>query len=113
MRTLDKYIDSKQSLPPTAHVGYVLRTSFVIKGIMRPDDAEMLEQAGIDALWVSNHGGRQFDGAPASIEVLPEIRSATNLPLIFDSGVAGGLDILRALSMGADFVMLGRAFCMD
>lgn len=126
MRTLDKYIDSKQSLPPTAHVGYLLRTSpdmdyvkrlrddwegpFVIKGIMRPDDAEMLEQAGIDALWVSNHGGRQFDGAPASIEVLPEIRSATNLPLIFDSGVAGGLDILRALSMGADFVMLGRAF---
>lgn len=126
MRTLDKYIDSKQSLPPTAHVGYLLRTSpdmdyvkrlrddwegpFVIKGIMRPGDAEMLEQAGIDALWVSNHGGRQFDGAPASIEVLPEIRGATNLPLIFDSGVAGGLDILRALSMGADFVMLGRAF---
>ncbi len=126
MRTLDKYIDNKKSMPLTAHVGYLLRTSpdmeyvkqlrdqwdgpFVIKGIMRPGDAEMLEEAGVDALWVSNHGGRQFDGAPASIEVLPEIRSATGLPLIFDSGVEGGLDILRALSMGADFVMLGRAF---
>ncbi len=126
MRTLDKYIDNKKSMPLTAHVGYLLRTSpdmeyvkrlrdqwdgpFVIKGIMRPDDAEMLEQAGVDALWVSNHGGRQFDGAPASIEVLPEIRRATGLPLIFDSGVEGGLDILRALSKGADFVMLGRAF---
>ncbi len=126
MRTLDKYIDNTKSMPLTAHVGYLLRTSpdmdyvkqlrdqwdgpFVIKGIMRPDDAEMLEQAGVDALWVSNHGGRQFDGAPASIEVLPEIRGATSLPLIFDSGVEGGLDILRALSKGANFVMLGRAF---
>ncbi|WP_425084952.1 alpha-hydroxy acid oxidase [Ruegeria profundi] len=126
MRTLDKYIDNTISMPLTAHVGYLLRTSpdmeyvkrlrdqwdgpFVIKGIMCPDDAEMLEEAGVDALWVSNHGGRQFDGAPASIEVLPEIRSATGLPLIFDSGVEGGLDILRALSKGADFVMLGRAF---
>ncbi len=126
MRTLDKYIDNTKSMPLTAHVGYLLRTSpdmeyvkrlrdqwdgpFVIKGIMRPDDAEMLEQTGVDALWVSNHGGRQFDGAPASIEVLPEIRGATSLPLIFDSGVEGGLDILRALSKGADFVMLGRAF---
>ena len=53
---------------------------------------------------------RQFDAAPASIEVLPQIRAATRLPLIFDSGVEGGLDMLRALASGADFVMLGRAF---
>ncbi|WP_299885683.1 alpha-hydroxy acid oxidase [uncultured Ruegeria sp.] len=126
MRTLDKYIDDSQNLPPTAHIGYLLRTSpdmdyvkwlrdhwngpFVVKGILRPEDADRLEQAGIDALWVSNHGGRQFDAAPASIEALPAIRAVTNLPLIFDSGVASGLDVLRALSKGADFVMLGRAF---
>ncbi|WP_120636000.1 alpha-hydroxy acid oxidase [Ruegeria sp. EL01] len=126
MRTLDKYIDDSQNLPPTAHIGYLLRTSpdmdyvkwlrdhwdgpFVVKGILRPEDAARLEQAGIDALWVSNHGGRQFDAAPASIEALPAIRTATSLPLIFDSGVASGLDILRAISKGADFVMLGRAF---
>lgn len=126
MRTLDKYIDSSLQLPPTAHIGYLLRTSpgldyvkwlrdnwqghFIIKGVMRAEDAEKLERAGIDALWVSNHGGRQFDGAPASIDALPAIRAATDLPLIFDSGIDGGLDVLRALSKGADFVMLGRGF---
>ncbi len=126
MRTLDKYVDTSANLPPTAHVGYILRTSpdleyvrwlrdnwdgpLIVKGVLRPGDAEPLEQIGVDALWVSNHAGRQFDAAPASIEVLPVIRAATKLPLIFDSGVESGLDILRALAMGADFVMLGRAF---
>ncbi|GGH30165.1 L-lactate dehydrogenase (cytochrome) [Cribrihabitans marinus] len=127
MRTLDKYITGAAAgLPPTAHIGYLLRTSpdldyvrwlrdhwdgpFVIKGVLRARDAAPLEAAGVDALWVSNHAGRQFDGAPATIEALPEIRAATRLPLIFDSGVEGGLDILRAISLGADYVMLGRAF---
>jgi L-lactate dehydrogenase (cytochrome) len=126
MRTLDKYTDKQLNLPPTAHIGYLLRTSpdmeyvkwlrdhwdgpFVIKGVMRAQDAARLESVGADALWVSNHAGRQFDGAPGTIEVLPIIRAATKLPLIFDSGIEGGLDILRALSLGADFIMLGRAF---
>ncbi|SLN19550.1 alpha-hydroxy acid oxidase [Ruegeria meonggei] len=126
MRTLDKYIDGDSALPSTAHVGYLLRTSpdmdyvrwlrdawdgpFIIKGVMRAEDAERLQQVGVDAIWISNHGGRQFDGAPASIEVLPAIRTATDLPLIFDGGIEGGLDILRAKALGADFVMLGRAF---
>ena len=126
MRTLDKYIDGAQrNLPPTEHIGYILRTSpdmeyvkwlrdhwdgpFFIKGVMRPSDAAMLEEVGVDALWVSNHAGRQFDGCPATIEALPKIRAATKLPLIFDSGIESGLDILRALALGADFVMLGRA----
>ncbi len=127
MRTLDKYISGAQAnLPPTAHVGYLLRTSpdmdyvrwlrdnwdgpFLIKGVLRPEDAAPLEQAGVDAIWVSNHAGRQFDGSLASIEVLPAIRAATSLPLVFDSGIESGLDILRALALGADFVMLGRGF---
>ena len=127
MRTLDKYItEQSQSLSSTAHIGYLLRTSpdwdyvkwlrdnwqgaFVIKGVMRAEDAAPLEALGVDALWVSNHAGRQFDAAPASIEVLPELRAATDLPLIFDSGIEGGLDMLRALALGADFIMLGRAF---
>jgi L-lactate dehydrogenase (cytochrome) len=128
MRTLDKYTAEAtgQSLSSTAHIGYLLRTSpdmdyvrwlrdnwdgpFVIKGVMRAEDAGPLQEIGVDALWVSNHAGRQFDGGPAAIEVLPELRAATDLPLIFDSGVEGGLDILRALSLGADFVMFGRAF---
>lgn len=127
MRMLDAYANTAtNNLPVTAHVGYLLRTSpdwdyvkwlrdawegtFIVKGILRSDDAEPLENLGVDALWVSNHAGRQFDAAPATIDVLPGLRAATKLPLIFDSGIEGGLDILRALASGADFVMLGRAW---
>ncbi len=127
MRMLDAYANATtKGLSPTAHVGYLLRTSpdhdyvrwlrdhwdgnLMVKGVLRAEDAEALENAGVDALWVSNHAGRQFDAAPATIDVLPQIRAATRLPLIFDSGVEGGLDILRALASGADFIMLGRAF---
>lgn len=127
MRTLDKYITGAQAnLPPTAHIGYLLRTSpdmdyvrwlrdhwdgpFILKGVMRAEDVEPLEQIGIDALWISNHAGRQFDGTVATIEALPAIRAATSLPLVFDSGIESGLDILRAIALGADFVMLGRGF---
>ncbi|XDA96984.1 alpha-hydroxy acid oxidase [Sulfitobacter sp. LCG007] len=127
MRTLDAYTATTQtSLSSTAHAGYLLRTSpdwayvdwlrahwkgsLIVKGVMRPDDADRLERAGADAIWISNHAGRQFDAAPASIEVLAAIREATGLPLIVDSGFEGGLDILRAFALGADFVMFGRAF---
>ena len=126
MRMLQKYADAASAgLSSTAHVGYLLRTSpdwdyvnwlrdawdgpFVIKGVLKPEDAARLEAAGADAIWVSNHAGRQFDAAPAAIEALPGIRAATHLPIIFDSGIEGGLDILRALALGADFTMLGRA----
>ncbi len=127
MRGLDKYANAATNgLSPTAHVGYLLRTApdwdyvgwlrnewegkLLVKGVMRAEDAKRLEGLGVDGIWVSNHAGRQFDGAPAAIEVLPEIAAASDLPIIFDSGVEGGLDILRALALGADFVMLGRAF---
>lgn len=127
MRGLDPYNnETRGSLPSTAHVGYLLRTSpdwdyvrwlrdnwlgaLIVKGVMRAQDAEKLEKSGIDAIWVSNHAGRQFDAAPPAIDVLSGMRAATQLPLIFDSGVESGLDILRALALGADFVMLGRAW---
>lgn len=126
MRLLDSYMQDNRSLPPTEHIGYLLRTSpdldylravreewdglFFLKGVLDPEQAKTLEDEGLDGLWISNHAGRQFDGAPATIEMLPAIRAATRLPLIFDSGVEGGLDILRALALGADFVMLGRAW---
>lgn len=84
---------------------------FLVKGIQQVEDAKRLVGLGADGIWVSNHSGRQFDGGPASIECLPAIREALpDTPIVFDSGVNGGLDILRALALGADFVMLGRAF---
>lgn len=126
MRLMDGYADTTVSLSSTAHVGYLLRTSpdwdyvkslrdawdgqLIIKGVLRADDAARLQDEGVDAIWVSNHAGRQFDASPATIEVLPSIRAATTLPVIFDSGIEGGLDILRAIALGADFVMLGRAW---
>ena len=79
-----------------------------LRGLLEKMD--YIAALGVDAIWISNHGGRQFDAAPATIEVLPDIRSVTDLPLILDGGVSGGLDILRAMAFGADFVMLGRAW---
>lgn len=128
MKLLDSYADQKATgpLPSTAHVGYLLRAApdwdyvaalrerwqgkLVLKGVLEPDVAARAANEGVDAIWVSNHAGRQFDGAPAALHILPDIRAATPLPLIYDSGIEGGLDILRALAMGADFVMLGRAW---
>lgn len=84
----------------------------IVKGVLRPEDASWLVAQGADAIWVSTHAGRQFEAAPAAITQLPLIRAAVgpDMPLIYDSGIEGGLDILRALSQGADFVALGRAF---
>jgi len=117
-----------KKLPSNNHIGYRLRCNpdmaylarlktewdgpIIAKGVMHPQPAVALLNAGVDAIWVSNHGGRQFDAAPASITVLPAIRAAVgpDFPIIFDGGIRGGLDILRGFAMGADFCMLGRAY---
>ncbi|MBT4785188.1 MAG: alpha-hydroxy-acid oxidizing protein, partial [Candidatus Marinimicrobia bacterium] len=82
----------------------------IIKGIMSLEDALKIKDEGVDAIQVSNHGGRQLDSATAAIEALPLIRNALGkeFPLLFDSGVRGGSDIIRALALGANYVMLGR-----
>jgi L-lactate dehydrogenase (cytochrome) len=84
----------------------------VMKGIMDPDDARLAVDAGADAIVVSNHGGRQLDGAPSSISVLPEIaaRVGSDCEVWLDSGVRSGQDVFKALALGARGVMLGRAY---
>ncbi|RYH11794.1 alpha-hydroxy acid oxidase [Tropicimonas sp. IMCC6043] len=127
-RTLEQYFDSATFAGAARFVGKVVDGRpdwemlaamrdlwpghFVVKGILHPDDAVRAVEFGADGIVVSNHGGRQFDAAPASIDVLPEIARAVNgrLKILFDSGIEGGLDVLRALSLGADFCLLGRAF---
>ena len=86
--------------------------AMVLKGILHPEDAQKAVAVGFDGIVVSNHGGRQFDGAVTSIEVLPDIVKAVKnkTTILLDSGLRTGLDVMRALSLGADFVLLGRAF---
>jgi len=80
----------------------------LVKGILHPQDAIRAVAEGADGIVVSNHGGRQFDAAIPAIQALPAIRAAVDGPLLLDSGVRSGLDVLRALALGAHGVLLGR-----
>jgi lactate 2-monooxygenase len=84
----------------------------LVKGIQHPEDAREAVRRGVDGIVVSNHGGRQVDGAIASLDALPAITNATgdDLAILFDSGVRGGADVLKALALGADAVCLGRPY---
>ncbi|QCG94551.1 alpha-hydroxy-acid oxidizing protein [Azospirillum sp. TSA2s] len=84
----------------------------IVKGVLDPGDAVLAVESGADAIVVSNHGGRQLDGAPSSIAMLPSIAEAVGgrTEVLFDSGIRSGQDILKAVALGADGVMIGRAF---
>jgi L-lactate dehydrogenase (cytochrome) len=84
----------------------------IVKGIMDPEDARQAVAHDVDAIVVSNHGGRQLDGAPATIDVLPSIVEAVDgrLEVLFDSGITSGQDLLKALALGARAGLIGKAF---
>ncbi len=90
----------------------IWKKPLVIKGILHADDARLCLDLGADGVVVSNHGARQLDAVPAAIDVLPDIADAVGgkMAVLFDSGIRTGLDIARALALGADFVMAGRPF---
>jgi L-lactate dehydrogenase (cytochrome) len=127
-RGLEKYLDVKDMQNMTAFMGKELGGSLdwnylkavraewdgpiLLKGVLDAETAKQAVAAGLDGVIVSNHGGRQCDAVPASLHVLPEIKAAVgnDIKVLFDSGVRTGLDIIRALALGADFVLLGRPF---
>lgn len=81
----------------------------IIKGVLRPQDAKQAQLVGADAIVVSNHGGRQLDGSMAAIDALPAVVAAVDdMTIIIDSGFRRGTDVLKALCLGANFVMVGR-----
>ena len=95
--------DLKKSVGDTVRV--------IAKGIMTPEDAEQALQAGVDGVYVSNHGGRQLDGSQSTIEALPAIVRAVNkrCPVLVDGGFRTGAEVLKALALGADMVFVGRS----
>ena len=84
----------------------------ILKGILDPEDAKIAANSGVDAIVVSNHGGRQLDGAASSIRALPEVAEVigTKMEVFFDGGIRSGQDVLKALALGADATLVGRAF---
>jgi 4-hydroxymandelate oxidase len=95
------------------HIDWLRKTTslpIALKGILHPDDAALAVRHGADAIIVSNHGGRQLDTVPATIEVLPAIADALNgsVPLVLDGGIRRGTDIVKALALGATAVAIGR-----
>ncbi|MGA9775688.1 MAG: alpha-hydroxy-acid oxidizing protein [Candidatus Dormiibacterota bacterium] len=83
----------------------------LVKGICHPDDARAAAQAGVDGLIVSNHGGRQVDGARPALDCLEDVAAAgVGLPILFDSGVRSGADVVKALALGARAVLVGRPY---
>ncbi len=127
-RTIEQYLDGTSLASVAGFVGASLGGSLsfdyvaevrarwtgniVVKGILDPADARRSIDVGADAIWVSNHGGRQLEAAPAAISCLPAIAAeiGDEVPVLFDSGVRSGADVARAISRGADFVFAGRPF---
>jgi isopentenyl diphosphate isomerase/L-lactate dehydrogenase-like FMN-dependent dehydrogenase len=89
------------------------RLPILLKGILRPDDARKAVESGMDGVIVSNHGGRQLDGAVAALDMLPRVVDAVagRIPVLFASGIRRGADVFKALALGAKAVLLGRPYC--
>lgn len=84
----------------------------LLKGILQPRDAEMAIEQGVDGVIVSNHGGRQVDGAVAALDALPQVSRVVKkrIPVLMDSGIRGGADIIKAIALGASAVLVGRPY---
>jgi isopentenyl diphosphate isomerase/L-lactate dehydrogenase-like FMN-dependent dehydrogenase len=109
---LDVYSNPGLSWEHLATLRDRTRLPIVLKGILHPDDARRAFDQGVDAIVVSNHGGRQVDNSIASLDALVDIREAVGLSptVLFDSGIRTGADVFTALALGADAVLLGRPY---
>jgi 4-hydroxymandelate oxidase len=88
------------------------KTPLLVKGVLNPDDADRAVKSGVAGIMVSNHGGRNLDTLPATIDALPQVtqRVAGRVPVLVDGGIRRGTDILKALAFGASAVLVGRPY---
>ena len=95
-----------------AELRSMTKLPILLKGILHPDDARKAQRRGIDGVIVSNHGGRQVDGAIGALDALPGVADAVgdDITVLFDSGIRSGADVVKALALGADAVLLGRPY---
>ena len=106
------YLESKQKInaEDIRFIADYTKLPVLIKGVQSPEDAQIAMDAGASGIWVSNHGGRQLDGAPGAFEMLEEIAEVVDkrVPIVFDSGIRRGEHVFKALASGADVVAIGR-----
>jgi L-lactate dehydrogenase (cytochrome) len=109
---LDTMFDPTVTFDDLAWIKAQWPGKLVVKGVQNVDDATKLAAMGVDAVLLSNHGGRQLDRAPIPFHLLPEVRKAvgTDMEIHLDTGIMSGQDIVAALAMGADFTLIGRAY---
>lgn len=109
---LDVFADPSLTWDDLTFLRERTRLPIVLKGVLHPDDARRALDAGMDAVQVSNHGGRQIDGEVAALDALPGVVDAVDgrVPVIFDSGIRGGADAVIALALGARAVAIGRPY---
>ena len=107
------YSDPSRTWDDLAHLRQSTRLPILLKGILAPDDARRAVDQGMAGVIVSNHGGRQLDGAIAAIDALPRVVDAVGdrTTVLFDSGIRRGADVIKAMALGARCVLLGRPYC--
>jgi L-lactate dehydrogenase (cytochrome)/lactate 2-monooxygenase len=106
---LDVFSRSDLTWPDLARLREMTTLPILVKGVQHPEDARLAVEHGVDGIVVSNHGGRQVDGAIGSLDALPGVvATAGEIPVLFDSGIRGGADVVKALALGARAVLVGR-----
>jgi lactate 2-monooxygenase len=111
VRMLGMFGDASLTWDDLAWLRQATSLPILLKGICHPDDARAAVDAGVDGIIVSNHGGRQVDGAQPALDALPVVKAAAgDLPVVFDSGIRSGADVVKALALGASAAMLGRPY---